>query len=218
MPTLRDRAVELLELATHGETGVVSTDPIYSEVTGGRDPGPGYSSCVDLPHWMLSQLTSAPWLEVDEGGSQPLRRFWSAPWRAPQGCEIPRAGDTWVIWATDANGIKSRTHALVVESLALETGELWSWDYGQSSVDPGRWYAGQVEGIRKRRKVECIDGVWTFDDGRKLRTVLTLDAALGRSAEDEAPATVAGQKSGSAWPWVAGALGVVGWMAWRNRR
>jgi hypothetical protein len=54
-------AIELCRFACNGDSGRGKDDPVYRDVTEGRDgPGPlqrrEYSSCGDLPHWMLERL------------------------------------------------------------------------------------------------------------------------------------------------------------------
>ena len=55
----RKLAVQLVEYACDGDRGRSETDPIYTEITEGRDVGAmrrRYSSCADLAFWMLFRL------------------------------------------------------------------------------------------------------------------------------------------------------------------
>lgn len=63
---LRQLAVNLLIYACNGGD-VGEFDPRYVEITEGRDPGPGYSSCADLAHWLYFRLgVRAPWINRAE--------------------------------------------------------------------------------------------------------------------------------------------------------
>ncbi|MCW5950627.1 MAG: hypothetical protein KIT41_14240 [Pyrinomonadaceae bacterium] len=185
MLTYRQLCERLCHDATNGREGVTFDSPIYQEITEGRDPGPHYSSCVDLPVWVIRELWIASgrelpsWLRHEHGGS--FNMFWSAPWRAPRPFEIPKLGDVWVIWEGEAP-TKKRTHALICKELSGEF-TLTSWDYGQSFVDPAKWRRGMIEGIEKDRQLRAGDPAWETTDGRHLGWVLTLDAALGMPAD-----------------------------------
>jgi len=221
--TYREHAAALLEKATNGEQGIVAGDPLYQEITGGRDQGPHYSSCVDLPFWLLRNFRpEAAWAQEGPEGNA-LVNFWRAPWRAPKPGEVPKLGDTWLIW----RGNKERTHAKVIESLNPETGELVSWDYGQGWIDPDKWFPGDIEGIKKHQKVELLDtGRWIFPlnaagepDGRELQLVLTLDDALGFDA-DQQMAEEPGDEGVSFWGWLlgGGVLGGLGLAVYKVRK
>ncbi len=185
MTTYRQRAQQLLDLATNNGNGVTATDGIYREVTQNRDPGPVYSSCVDLPFWLLRKLVPGKprWL-VEGPATNPFANFWGAPWRPPRAFEIPRKGDVWMIWGDG----KTRTHAKVVSSFNEATSELTSYDYGQGWTDPAKYQPGEIEGVRKTQQLEKgPNGEWVWPDGRTLRLVLPLDTALGHSADVEMP-------------------------------
>jgi hypothetical protein len=59
MTTIAERraaAAAFCEYATNGETGRKCSDPVYQAIVEKRDKGPGYSSCGDLAHWLLTRL------------------------------------------------------------------------------------------------------------------------------------------------------------------
>jgi len=55
--TYRDLALGWLEFAAGDNGGRAADDPVYRDITEGRDPvGSKYSSCGDVAHWLLFRL------------------------------------------------------------------------------------------------------------------------------------------------------------------
>ncbi len=190
----RARARELCEWAVGGEGGVVVDDPRYREVTEGRDPGPRYSSCADLAHWMFAELgVRSPFVNRVSLGrkyrsaatvnlllARPVGSGAGGAARAPTPGEPFETGDVLVVWArkdaTDA-------HVLVVD--AFDGATLRSWDYGQAPLGAAAWAKNRthLEGRRRERRVLAdAAGRLRFEDGRVLRSVLPLVAVLENAA------------------------------------
>ena len=189
MITYRERAIQLLNWATNGSNGVTASNTRYQSVTESRDPGPGYSSCVDLPFWLMRELApTKPWAQPNARGNA-LANFWKAPFRGPKPYEWPKPGDTWVIWE-GSKSARLKTHAKIIESLRPVDNLLTSWDYGQAYISPDKWFPESIEGIKKHVNLTGGDPQWIWPDGRKLWLVLTLDDALGFSAETIFPGSI----------------------------
>lgn len=177
----RDAASELLLWATYGGEGVTEKSDRYKLVTENRDPGPVYSSCADLAHWMLWRLgVRSKYVNREErteangdwkGGLNVSKLAFGpdavTPWKAP----VPKCGDIWIIWSkpqgTDA-------HVLVVDRLDTDAGVLHSYDYGQAALSPERWKPNSVEGKHCERAVRELPTTWGFPDGRRLHVYLPL--------------------------------------------
>lgn len=105
----RRLAVALCEYAC-GPNGRDKNDPVYVEVTEGRDgPGPEqrrhYSSCADLAHWMLQRLgVTASWVNRKpswRAGKNVSLLAWNL-WAKQDGFDgawRPKPGDILIIWS-----------------------------------------------------------------------------------------------------------------------
>ena len=162
---LRCLAASWLEWSC-ADDAVDEQHPRYVRVTEGRDPGPGYSSCADLAHWLYFRLGCRErWVNRAE------HRGWkmevnvsrivavSEPWRPRQ----LYAGDVLCI----ANRWPSGTDAHIVCVITHDEGLLCTAEYGQ----PG--------GALK---------IYREFDGRRIghrlvRTVMPLEARLRAAAE-----------------------------------
>jgi hypothetical protein len=139
-------AVALCEHACGYDKGRSKDDPVYVEVTEGRDgPGPKqreqYSSCGDLAHWLYGRLgIREPWINrTDDGVNGPWRagvnvsRLWggSCPFdRVPPADPLwrPEPGDVVLIWNTGYD-------AHVMVALGLEPGgKLRTANYGAGGM------------------------------------------------------------------------------------
>lgn len=157
-------AERLLRYAVRGPLGRDEQDPVYREVTEERDPGPGYSSCGDLPHWMLYRLgVRESWVNRQEHfpkfryGKNISTLSWKpCPSREMHIAEKFACGDTLIIWAEPDT---EDAHALVVLEHDVDT--ILSADYGQ----PG----GKL--VRRRLSDRNLGG-------RYIQRVLTLGMAL----------------------------------------
>jgi len=145
----RAAAVALCEYACGSGAGRSKDDPVYLEVTEGRDgPGPEqrrkYSSCGDLAHWLYKRLgIREPWLNrSDDNSFGPWRPganitlLWgtACPFDAvpPAGTQwMPDAGDVVLIW----NGSNGHD-AHVMVSLGAEGAALRTANYGAGGMSP----------------------------------------------------------------------------------
>lgn len=143
----RAAAVALCEYACGFAQGRSKDDPVYREVTEGRDgPGPDerrrYSSCGDLAHWLYSRLgIREQWINRrDDGAFGPWRpganvtALWggSCPFdRVPPAdpAWLPAAGDVVLIWNTGND-------AHVMVSLGSDGASLRTANYGAGGMSP----------------------------------------------------------------------------------
>ena len=137
-----------------GYNSVPITSPIYGEVTEGRHAQaiaaaavwdrtppserkgrrPFYSSCGDLPHWMLSQMVDAPWLnrEPHYRVGLNLNLLCREPIGSnelaiePDGDSVFHPGDVLIL-----NAYAGTAHAVVVYSYNPKGRILVSGEYGQ---------------------------------------------------------------------------------------
>jgi hypothetical protein len=150
-------AVGLCEYACGYSAGRSKDDPVYVEVTEGRDgPGPGqrrrYSSCGDLAHWLFKRLgVREPWLNrTDDHAFGPwkpgvnISRLWGGacpfdhvPPDDPQW--LPAPGDVVLIWNT---GIDA--HVMVV--LGCDGPVLRTANYGASGMSPLAFPGAKIAG------------------------------------------------------------------------
>jgi hypothetical protein len=144
----RYAAVALCVHACGNDVGRAKDDPVYVEVTEGRDgPGPEqrkrYSSCGDLAHWLYKRLgIRAPFVNrTDDGVNGPWRagenvaRLWggACPFDVvpPKEPWAPEAGDVLIIWNTGFD-------AHVMVSLGVDRdGKLRTANYGAGGMSPG---------------------------------------------------------------------------------
>ena len=147
LPIVRQAAVVLAEYAVDGDNGRAVGDPIHEWVTEGRrarsearrkkDPSANdYSSCGDLPHWMLACLgcrDEAVVNRTDDGGVKDwviavnLSRLTRSPWYVREGVGEPDLGDILLTGNLDSG---RDWHACVL--LMRVTDDQWvTADYGQ---------------------------------------------------------------------------------------
>ena len=184
----RKLAARLLEWACgYPESSSVSENhPRYQVVTEGRDVGAmqdKYSSCGDLPHWLLWRLgVRLPWVNRAEGpgdwrigqntillqaeGKFPKGYYGACPvaqvWRG----QSLDAGDTLLISRTDHSGV----HAVCV--VAAHDALLNTAQYGQ----PGGALVDCRITTGERLCTVCEDG--SLSHGRIIRCVLRLPDVL----------------------------------------
>lgn len=185
----RALARQLMEHAVGGVSGVQVTAPIYRIVTEGRDPGPWYSSCADLAHWLLWCLgVRCAFVNREENGgfrskatvnlllAKPVGSGAEGCARLPTPREHFETGDIIIAWARpDA----ADAHVMVVDSFDGKT--LRTWDYGQASTKPEAWRTNRkhIEGRRRARRAYALaSGLWRLEDGKTVRSVLPLADVL----------------------------------------
>jgi hypothetical protein len=188
----RALVIGLCEAATNGAHGVTEQSPVYRAVTGGRDPGPSYSSCGDLAHWLWFRLgVRTPWINSHELApfryGHNISDMWRGPYRTPSthltgGPELPLPGDVWVVWQK-ADGTDA--HVIVCAALTDQTktgAVLHSYEYGQARLSPELWKPGSVEGVAKSTGLVLTEaGHWQWPNGRRLQRVLRLSDVLNRA-------------------------------------
>jgi len=143
----RSAAVALCEYACGYEAGRSKDDPVYKEVTEGRDgPGPEqrkrYSSCGDLAHWLYSRLgIRAAWINrTDDGAFGPwlpganIARLWggACPFDQVPPSDpswVPEPGDVLLIWNTGVD-------AHVMVALGRDGANLRTANYGAGGMSP----------------------------------------------------------------------------------
>lgn len=181
---LRELSAAYLQMACGGVSGVTERDPVYRAVTEGRDPGPVYSSCGDLAHWLLYRLgVRLPWVNRAEHqgwrSGRNITDLWKGPWRKPTPEEEPRPGDIWVVWAK-----QDGTDAHVLCPTRIFEGQngpaLVSYEYGQAAIARDRWRPGSIEGVMKHTPLR-LDGARILVGIRPLQRVLALEDVV-RSA------------------------------------
>lgn len=184
---LRARALVLLEQATNGGTVAYHGDPIFEEVTEGRQKWPKYSACGDLPHWMLMKLgykNEEVMNRSDDGGDHPwaigrnLSRivFGNHPafrWWREHKREVPLPGD--VLYLSD--------HVAVLGEFwknATARGRITLYEYGQ-------FQDGKHCGCKRERKFspgDCVRkkpaiGQRNLDGWLSLHVLMGVEAKTG---------------------------------------
>lgn len=183
----RELAAAWCDYATNGAHGRTVDDPVYRWVTEGRDPGPKYSSCGDLAHWLLARLgCRAPWLnraELPGGwtvGLNVSRLVYSARpvSKIPEADTVLCLGDIVVAWSkpkgTDA-------HVSVVCDHDPVAGVLETWDYGQGPMGAAAWSTSRkhVEAAQRTRHVRyTASGRIAYEGGKTIQCVLRLPDVL----------------------------------------
>lgn len=174
----RVRAMRWCEIAVDSHTGVTVSSPIYKAITENRDPGPSYSSCADLAHWMLYRLgVRSKWINRKEhlGWTSQVnvsKLVFSCPVsRPPKPGEVLKRGDVMIVW-NKPNG--EDAHVNVVEAFHLDISEVQTWDYGQAAMNPDTWKPSMVEGCRRDTKISVDANKNWIIGSRKLQRVLPL--------------------------------------------
>ncbi len=139
---LRDSAVAIACYACDGDEGRCLGDPVFEEVTEGRNHWPKYSACGDLPLFMLMRLglrDERILNRSDDGGTQ--------AWRVGQNLSMlvfhTRAA---FVWSTitkrpkpgDVLYMAMPEHVCVLESLDENGGKIATFDYGLWDAKKGK--------------------------------------------------------------------------------
>jgi hypothetical protein len=136
-----DQADDWLSFACGYSRGRLVTDRVVETVTEGRCSVPSYSSCGDLPNYMLFRLgVRAPAVNRAENGGWRVGKnfdiFWSPkPARAAIPGETYQCGDMLCIWKTGTDA-----HALVVIEHTPSDRVILTAEYGQ------KWQGEQLTG------------------------------------------------------------------------
>jgi hypothetical protein len=180
----RAAAVALCEHACGYEAGRSKDDPVYIEVTEGRDgPGPEqrrrYSSCGDLAHWLYKRLgIREAWLNrTDDDAFGPwkpgenIARLWGGacpfdevPPDDPNW--MPEPGDVVLIWN---NGVDA--HVMV--ALGRNGPILRTANYGSGGMSPLASPGAKIGG-----KALTFQHGKPFYDKRQIQRYLPLGAAI----------------------------------------
>lgn len=178
----RVEAMRWCEIAVDSNSGVTVSSPIYKAVTENRDPGPDYSSCADLAHWMLFRMgVRSKWINRKEhlgwksGMNVSLLAYTCPASRPPRQGEILHRGDIMIVW-TKPKG--QDAHVDVVEAFDPDTKHVQSWDYGQAALNPDTWNASMTEGCRRENKLYADAEHNWWVGSRKLQRVIPLMEVL----------------------------------------
>lgn len=164
------------EIAVDSHTGVTVDSPIYRAVTEGRDPGPGYSSCADLAHWLLFRMgVRSGWINRSEhhgwaAGVNVSRLAFGAVSRKPNGLRPLLRGDIGIIW-NHSQGLDA--HVFVCDDWDGVARRCHAWDYGQAALKPESWTRYMLEGSRTVKALATIPEGWRVGS-RQLQRVVPL--------------------------------------------
>jgi hypothetical protein len=175
--TRADFVAGLLEYACNPPKGRSEKDPIYQQITEGRDVGKAqasYSSCGDLAHWMLYRLgVRSPYVNRDENKGWKAQvnvsnLAFSPAAKVPNNDTVYKPGDIIVIWS-EANG--SDGHVIVVKEQTT-AGKIQTGEYGQ----PG--------GAIKNRTIKESDDGRPIMGNRIVQRYLPLDDVLALAQQN----------------------------------
>ena len=174
---LRDAAVAIAHYACNGDDGRELGDPVFEEVTEGRNRWPKYSACGDLPQYALMRLglrDERILNRSDDGGSE--------PWSIGQNLSrlVSRTGKAFV-WSTvkkrpkpgDVLYVAMPEHVCVLESIDDRAGTIATFDYGLFDRKTGK-PAG-----RRRVSRFCVQGKQLLVGNRVLRGWLDIARVPG---------------------------------------
>lgn len=139
----RELAMEYCEFLM----GRKATDPAYRYWTGGRDPGPTYSSCGDLPHNLVWHLgCREAWVNVAPSFRYGMninllcpKPIGSNPHAAATGTKFWKPGDILLMCPPSDS---SKWHTCVFRSFG--NGEdIITYDFGQGPTSPKMWRHGR---------------------------------------------------------------------------
>lgn len=174
--------VRLLVPYACGAEGRAETDPIYQDVTEGRDTGAYramYSSCGDLAHWLFCRLgLTSPWVNRAELGhyrtGMNVSNIAYHPKALTPAVDAAYAtGDVLVIWSRPDT---TDSHVIVV--LDHQPPYLYTGEYGQPG---GALKTRQVNGITGRPRI----GTRFIQRVLPLQSVLELAAERGELTEPD---------------------------------
>lgn len=164
-----DYVKSLIEWACGPPKGRNENDPVYQQITEGRDVGQAqksYSSCGDLAHWMLYRLgVRSDYVNRNENGGWKDQKnisnlAFSPAASTPTSSTSYNPGDIIIVW-NESNG--SDSHAIVVTG---QTG---------STIQTGEY--GQPGGAEKEHKIQIKDGK-PYIGKRQIQKVIPLEKVI----------------------------------------
>ncbi len=144
---LRVEAVRIARYACNGDQGRIFGDPVFEQVTEGRQKWKGYSACGDLAQYVLKELGFRDERIVnreDDGGVLPwamgknLSKIVFNPLGAfvwARGSARPRPGD--ILYMSKPE------HVAVLDELKEEQSSIVTCDYGQFDAAAGKPSGGR---------------------------------------------------------------------------
>ncbi len=132
---LRVEAVRIARYACDGDTGRLYGDPVFEEVTEGRQKWKGYSACGDLPHYVLRELGFRDERVLNREDDDGV-----VPWKI--GANLSRLVFNSLgvfVWASgskrpkpgDVLYMSKPEHVAILEDLDEPAGTIITLDYGQ---------------------------------------------------------------------------------------
>ena len=165
-----------------GAEGRAETDPVYQEVTEGRDTGQYrafYSSCGDLAHWLYARLgVRSKWCNRAELGHYRVgmnvsNLAYHECARVPANDALFAQGDVLIIWARPDT---TDSHVIVV--LDHQPPFIYTGEYGQPG---GALKTRQLNGITGRPRI----GTRFIQKVLPLASVLELASVRGELTEPD---------------------------------
>lgn len=167
MTTRVERVTEWCDFATNGDVGRKVDDPVYQWIVEGRDPGPVFSSCGSLGHWLLGvEGCRESWINRDDFGggyrigqnvsllfarAEPIATTFDA-------LSTLTVGDILITWrrpdTTDAHVSVFRG----TSGTKPTDSRLLTWDAGQGPTSRDAWRARRdyAETMRKSRPIASL--------------------------------------------------------------
>lgn len=191
----QDAAVALCEYACGFEHGRGKDEPVYQDVVEGRDVGMNrahYSSCGDLPWWLLYRLgLRASWMNRHANGTynigMNIADLASCPAHInPPAGFVPEPGDVLEIWNSPTG---ADAHACVVLA-SPHDGKITLANYGAGGMSASAWPGAKIGDSDWRAMTSGH-----FVGSRKLQRVIQLSKVIPflTAQPDLAGAHVAGE-------------------------
>ena len=188
----REGCASLAEYACGFGAGRSKDDPIYAQVTEGRDVGAmraRYSSCGDLGHWLLWRLGAREaWLNRSALGQYRIGQnisLLAAQGRAPTPEWIPARGEIVLVWN---NPQGADAHCCVV--LGYGAGVLRTANYGAGGMSAAASPGARISSASCR----LVTGHWQYGL-RRVQRVLDPGRWLpGSAAPDLTGAPLSGEE------------------------
>lgn len=198
LQSARDYVRAKARFACGGAKGRGKLDPIYIDVTQGRDSKANwthYSSCGDQLHWMAWELgVREPWINRDDSDTG---RHWipglnitalEKPAIEPPISYLPEAGDFLLLWnsGTDAHVcIAGTTEAGVLETMNYGSGGMCACEFPGASVShlkvitqSGSLFVQNIttHAVKKIQRIIPLDRLLALSSGLPSMTGEEIDA------------------------------------------